>query len=149
MKILLRKLLAGIGLMLGATAVFAYPDKPVTVVVAWGAGGATDILTRALQPVWSKNIGAELIIKNVTGAAGTIGTAEAAAARPDGYTIIVTPAGPLTTQPHMRKLPYSVESFAALGRVSINPQVMMVAKESPHQPEFVRRWERALPQVLE
>jgi tripartite-type tricarboxylate transporter receptor subunit TctC len=133
MKILLRKLLAGIGLMLGATAVFAYPDKPVTVVVAWGAGGATDILTRALQPVWSKNLGAELIIKNVTGAAGTIGTAEAAAARPDGYTIIVTPAGPMTTQPHMRKLPYSVESFAALGRVSINPQVMMVAKESPYK----------------
>lgn len=133
MKRSLTRLLVACSAMLCSTFALAYPEKPVTIVVAWGAGGATDILTRALQPAWSKNLGAELIIKNVTGAAGTIGTAEAAAAKPDGYTILVTPAGPMTTQPHMRKLPYSADSFAALGRVSINPQVMMVAKDSPYK----------------
>jgi tripartite-type tricarboxylate transporter receptor subunit TctC len=129
-----KKKLAVLGatLLLSGTA-FAYPDKPVTIVMAWGAGGATDVLARAIQPAWSKNLGAELVIKNVAGAAGTIGTAEAAAAKPDGYTIIVTPAGPMTTQPHMRKLPYSVDSFAPIGRISINPQMMMVPKDSPYK----------------
>jgi tripartite-type tricarboxylate transporter receptor subunit TctC len=131
-RFLIRLLVAGSALVSSSLA-FAYPDKPVTLVVAWGAGGATDILVRALQPAWSKNLGAQLIIKNVTGAAGTIGTAEVAAAKADGYTIIVTPAGPMTTQPHMRKLPYSVDSFASIGRVSINPQVMMVSKDSPYK----------------
>jgi tripartite-type tricarboxylate transporter receptor subunit TctC len=120
------------GLLLSGTAL-AYPTKPVTIVMAWGAGGATDVLARAIQPAWSKNLGAEIVIKNVAGAAGTIGTAEAAAAKPDGYTIIVTPAGPMTTQPHMRKLPYSVDSFAPIGRISINPQMMMVPKDSPYK----------------
>jgi tripartite-type tricarboxylate transporter receptor subunit TctC len=133
MKRSLTRLLVACSALIGSSFAYAYPEKPVTIVVAWGAGGATDILTRALQPAWSKNLGAELIIKNVTGAAGTIGTAEVAAAKADGYTIIVTPAGPMTTQPHMRKLPYSVDSFAPIGRVSINPQVMMVAKESPYK----------------
>ena len=54
--------------VLSATALFsaaaiAYPDKPVTVVMAWGAGGATDVLARAIQPAWSKNLGAEIVIK--------------------------------------------------------------------------------------
>ncbi len=122
----------GAGILLSGTAL-AYPTKPVTIIMAWGAGGATDVLARAIQPAWSKNLGAEIVIKNVAGAAGTIGTAEAANAKPDGYTIIVTPAGPMTTQPHMRKLPYSAESFAAIGRISINPQMMMVPKDSPYK----------------
>lgn len=122
----------GASILLSGTAL-AYPTKPVTIIMAWGAGGATDVLARAIQPAWSKNLGAEIVIKNVAGAAGTIGTAEAANAKPDGYTIIVTPAGPMTTQPHMRKLPYSAESFAAIGRISINPQMMMVPKDSPYK----------------
>jgi len=114
-----------------SVSALAYPEKPVTIIMAWGAGGATDVVARALQPVWSKNLGAEIIIKNISGASGTIGTAAAAAAAADGYTIIVTPAGPITTQPHMRKLPYGVDSFAPIGRVSINPQMMMVPKDAP------------------
>jgi len=116
-----------------SVSALAYPDKPVTIVMAWGAGGATDVIARVLQPVWAKNLGAELIIKNISGASGTIGTAEAAAADADGYTVIVTPAGPITTQPHMRKTPYSVESFAPIGRVSVNPQMMMVSKDAPYK----------------
>jgi tripartite-type tricarboxylate transporter receptor subunit TctC len=116
-----------------SVSALAYPDKPVTIVMAWGAGGATDVIARVLQPVWSKNLGAELIIKNISGASGTIGTAEAAAADADGYTVIVTPAGPITTQPHMRKTPYSAESFAPIGRVSVNPQMMMVSKDAPYK----------------
>jgi tripartite-type tricarboxylate transporter receptor subunit TctC len=129
-------LAAAILLLLGLAATQpaqAFPTQPVTIIMAWGAGGATDVVARALQPVWAKNLGGNIIIKNVVGAAGTIGTAEAAAASPDGHTIIVTPAGPMTTQPHLRKLPYAVSSFAPIGRIAISPQVMMVPKTSPYK----------------
>lgn len=127
------KLLAVTAGLVLSTAAHAYPDKPVTMIVAWGAGGATDVVARAIQPYWSKKLGAEIVIKNVAGAAGTIGTTEAATAKPDGYTIMVTPAGPMTTQPHLRKLRYSIDSFAPIGRISISPQVMMVPKTAPYQ----------------
>ena len=133
MKRLLTRLLVACSALVSSSLAFAYPDKPVTIVVAWGAGGATDILVRALQPAWSKNLGAQLIIQNVTGAAGTIGTAQVAAAKADGYTIVVTPAGPVIIWPQLRKLPYSMDSFAAIGRISMSPMVMMVSKDSPYK----------------
>ena len=77
----------------GSSALAEYPEKPINVIVAWGAGGATDVVTRALQPTLAEQLGADLVIRNVTGAAGTIGTAEAAAADPDGYTVCVTRQG--------------------------------------------------------
>ena len=117
----------------GSSALAEYPEKPINVIVAWGAGGATDVVTRALQPTLAEQLGADLVIRNVTGAAGTIGTAEAAAADPDGYTVLVTPAGPLTTQPHLRELPYDLDSFEAIGRINITPMVMMVTQESEYQ----------------
>ncbi|MEZ5909765.1 MAG: tripartite tricarboxylate transporter substrate binding protein [Hyphomicrobiaceae bacterium] len=128
------------GLVLGAAALFssispqaaraAYPEKPVTVIVAWGAGGATDLVTRALQATLAKKLGTDIVIKNVPGAAGTIGTAEVAKSKPDGYTILITPAGPLTTQPHRNKLPYDLPSFAGVGRIAVTPMLMMVTKKS-------------------
>lgn len=107
-----------------------YPDDTVTLMIAWGAGGATDVVTRAIQPALAENLGANVIIKNMPGAAGTIGTAEAAKADPDGYTVFFTPAGPLTVQPHLRKLPYELASFAPVGRISLAPMLMMAAPDS-------------------
>ena len=117
---------------LGMPAQAAFPEKPITIIVAWGAGGATDLVTRSMQPVLSEKIGADLVVKNVAGAAGTIGTAEAARARPDGYTILITPTGPLTTQPHLRKLPYDFDSFRPIGRIAVTPMLMMVPKTSKY-----------------
>ena len=124
-------LLGMVGWAGGAAA--QYPERPINVIVAWAAGGATDVVTRALQPVLAEQLGGDLVIRNVAGAAGTIGTAEAAAAPPDGYTLLVTPTGPLTTQPHLRELPYDIDSFDAIGRINITPMVMMATKDSPFQ----------------
>ena len=96
-------------------------------------GGATDLVARSIQPELSKKLGAELIIKNIAGASGTIGTAEAARAKPDGYTILITPTGPMTTQPHLRKIPYGLDSFAPVGRIAVAPVMMMVPKTSKLQ----------------
>lgn len=113
-----------------AGAQAAYPDKPVTIIIAWSAGGATDSVGRAMQAAFATQLGGDVIIKNIPGAAGTIGTAEAAAGAPDGYTILLTPAGPVSTQPHLRKIPYSLDSFDPVGRVTISPMLMMVTKDS-------------------
>ncbi len=107
-----------------------FPEKPVTVMVAWAAGGATDSVTRALQDTFARELGTDIVVKNVSGAAGTIGTAEVAGARPDGYSVLITPAGPMTTQPHLRKIPYNMQSFEPIGRITVSPMLMMTAPES-------------------
>lgn len=114
------------------TALAAYPEKPITVYIAWSAGGATDLVTRAMQPVLSAQLGTDLVIRNVAGAAGTIGTAQAARAGADGYSILVTPMGPITIQPHLRNLPYDYDSFTPIGRIAVTPMLMMVPKESQY-----------------
>lgn len=103
----------------------AYPDKPVTIVVAWPAGGATDLMTRSLQEAFGKALGTQTVIKNVVGAAGTIGAAEVAAAAPDGYTLLVSPIGPIVIQPQRMKLTYAVESFATVCKLVDSPIVLM------------------------
>lgn len=103
----------------------AYPERPVTIVVAWPAGGATDLMTRGTQEAFAKALGAQVVIKNVPGAAGTIGAAEAASAAPDGYTLLVTPIGPMVLQPHRMKLTYEPASFAPICKMVDSPIVMM------------------------
>ena len=135
-KFRLLSILRGALLALGFLALFAmpanagFPDKPVKIVVAWGAGGATDTVTRALQDAFARELGTDIVVKNVSGAAGTIGTAEVASSRPDGYTVLITPAGPLTTQPHLRKIPYDLDSFDPIGRIMMSPMLMMTAPNS-------------------
>ena len=109
----------------------AYPERPITVVVAWPAGGATDLMTRGVQEAFSKAIGNQIVIKNVPGAAGTIGAAEAASAAPDGYTLLVTPIGPMVLQPHRMKLTYEPASFEPICKMVDSPIVLMSPPNSP------------------
>jgi tripartite-type tricarboxylate transporter receptor subunit TctC len=117
----------------GSPAKAAYPDRPVTIVVAWTAGGATDLLTRGIQDAFQKALGAQVIVKNVPGAAGTLGTAEVARATPDGYTILVSPIGPITLQPHRMKLDYSHDSFEPICKLVDSPVVLMAAPNSKYK----------------
>lgn len=112
-----------LGSVPAATA--AYPEKPVTVVIAWPAGGATDLLARAVQDAFSKALGGQIVIKNVAGAAGTIGAAEVASAQPDGHTLLVTPIGPMAIQPQRMKLTYDIASFEPVCKLVDSPIVMM------------------------
>lgn len=108
----------------------AFPDKPVTVVVPFAAGGGTDITTRTLAGPMSEALGVELIVKNTAGAGGTIGAAEVARARADGYTVGMMPVGPMTTQPHMRNLPYDPDSFDYICQAYSAPSSIVVRKDS-------------------
>jgi tripartite-type tricarboxylate transporter receptor subunit TctC len=103
----------------------AYPDKPITVVVAWPAGGATDLVTRGIQDTFAKAVGGQIVVKNVVGAAGTIGAAEVAAATPDGYTLLMTPIGPMVIQPQRMKLTYDPASFEPVCKLVDSPVLLM------------------------
>jgi len=106
------RLLLGLGI---ATAIpqlhaQAFPDKPITLICPWPAGGTTDIAMRALAEAMAKNLGQRVVIDNRPGAAGTIGPGYMAQnSRPDGYTIAQMPIT-VFRLPHMMKTPYDPSS---------------------------------------
>jgi len=83
-------LLAGAAVAAGASSALAeYPDRPVTVVVPYAAGGAGDVTIRLLQPVIERELGQPLIIDARPGGGGTIGAQAVAKAAPDGITLLM------------------------------------------------------------
>lgn len=80
-----------------------YPSRPVTVIVPFQAGHGVDLMARALASEFSKLTGQAFPIVNREGAAATIGFASLAAAKPDGYTVAISPNTPLTIAPHIIK----------------------------------------------
>lgn len=108
-----------------------FPSRPVQMVVPYPSGGNTDLMARALQQELARALGQPVVVVNRGGAAGTIGVAEVARARPDGYTIGMSPNNPLTAQPHLQSLTYSVDSFRYLCMVYDNPQVLVGGRQMP------------------
>ena len=108
-----------------------FPDRPVTMVIPFAAGGGTDAFGRGLAVEMSRLLGQPVVVQNIGGAAGTIGTTKVATSPKDCYTIGLVPIGPLTLQPHLLKLPYSVDSFDYVCLVYSNPQAVIVRSDSP------------------
>ena len=132
-----RPLLAfGIALLLAsgaATAQDAYPSKPVTIVVPFGAGSGTDVITRIIAERMARNMKATIVVDNKAGASGQIGTEAVARAQPDGYTLLVGTNSTHSGNPYLFKtLRYDpVTGFAPVGRMTINPLAFLVRQESP------------------
>src|SRR5258707_1867038 len=76
-----------------------YPTKSITVIVPFPAGGASDVVARIISNQMSKILGQPFIIENVSGAGGTVGSARAAAAAPDGYTLLAAAMGSHVAEP--------------------------------------------------
>jgi tripartite-type tricarboxylate transporter receptor subunit TctC len=87
--------LAAFASVLARPAEAAYPDRPVTLVVPFAAGGPSDIVARIIAEYWSRMLGQQFLIENVTGAGGTVGATRVMRAAPDGYTLLL---GNLGTQ---------------------------------------------------
>jgi len=115
----------------GVAGAQEYPARPVTLIVGYPPGGNTDLMARALQPELSAALGQPVVVVNRGGAAGTIGAAEAARARPDGYTLLFSPNNPITAQPHQQALSYALEGFRFLCMAYDNPQVLVGARGMP------------------
>jgi tripartite-type tricarboxylate transporter receptor subunit TctC len=103
----------------------------VQLVVPFPAGGGSDIIGRMMQPAFAEELGASVLIRNVTGAAGTVGAAEVARAKPDGTTLLLTSMSVVAIQPSFRpSIPYRVASFAPVCLVADAPAVLMTPQTS-------------------
>ena len=114
-------------LLVAATAAQAeYPDKPITVVVPFAAGGPTDKVARDLGDVLRRQLNQTIIIENVGGAGGTLGAAKVAKASPDGYTVLLHHIGMSTSPALYRKLPYdTLADFEYLGMINEVPMTLI------------------------
>ena len=132
MKTLLRLLAAAL-LCLPGISNAAYPERPITMIVAFAPGGGTDVVARALVPFLEKHIGggAKIVIVNRPGAGGDIGFAAIAAAPPDGYTIGFVNSPSFLAIPLERPTKYTWESFELLGNVVDDPASFAVHADSP------------------
>ncbi|RPJ40759.1 MAG: tripartite tricarboxylate transporter substrate binding protein, partial [Deltaproteobacteria bacterium] len=91
-----------------------------------------DILGRAIAKVAPKYLGQSFAVVNFTGGSGTVGTAEVAKAKPDGYTILMAAIGPLVSQPHLNPVPYKVpDDFVAVAYLCEFPMVFTVKADAP------------------
>jgi tripartite-type tricarboxylate transporter receptor subunit TctC len=101
------------------------------IIIPWPAGGGTDIIGRLLQNTLTAEIGQQVVLRNVGGAAGTIGTAEVVRSRPDGTTLLMTSLAPIVIMPSFRpSIPYRVESLAPVCLIADAPAVLMTPQNS-------------------
>ncbi|HEY2928192.1 tripartite tricarboxylate transporter substrate-binding protein [Piscinibacter sp.] len=121
-----RLLFAAIAAIAAPLALADYPDKPVTIVVPFAAGGPTDKVARDLAEALRKPLGGTVIVENVGGAGGTLGAAKVAKATPDGYTLLLYHIGMSTSPALYRKLPYNtLEDFEYLGMINEVPMTLI------------------------
>ena len=140
MKILIKILSVAIGLVALGSAQSAlaqnpasdYPNKPVTIIVGFPPGTATDSVGRVLVERLAQRLGKPFIIDNKAGQGGSIGAAAAAKAAPDGYTLIISATAPMATNPHLyTNLSYdSLRDFAPIGLLSWLPFALVVNSNS-------------------
>jgi len=131
-RIVKNALLIGMaGAVFSAPVLAEYPERPISLVIAYGPGGATDISARALAQVLSSEVPKPIMVVNRTGAGGVTGSASVAHAEGDGYTMLAARVGTHTVSPAMKEnLPYSLADFKFVGIYEINPVVCAASKES-------------------
>lgn len=127
-----RLFIAALGLCLSAAALAEYPDKPITLVVPFAAGGPSDKIARDLAEALRKQLPQPVVIENTVGAGGTIGTARVARATPNGYTLLIHHIGFATAPALYPRLAYKTESdFAYLGLINEAPSTLLVRTTLP------------------
>lgn len=119
-----------------------FPEKPITLVVPFAAGGPSDKIARDIAEAMRKSLAQTVVVENAAGAGGTIGAAKVARANPDGYTLLVHHIGMATAPALYRKLSYKVpDDFEFLGLINEAPSVL-IGKTSLDAHNFadLRKW---------
>ena len=133
MRALMFAAAAAASLAAAPTQAQQYPQRPISMIVPFAAGGPTDVLARVLGQHMSQTLGQSIIVEDLTGAGGTLGSAKAAKASPDGYTLVMgnigTHAASVGLYP---KLPYNPSSdFEPIMLIATTPMVLVVKKDLP------------------
>jgi tripartite-type tricarboxylate transporter receptor subunit TctC len=130
----MRRVAFAIAALMWATTAFAqdYPSRPIRIIVPTPAGGPVDVMARVLANALPPVLGQNVFIENKPGAGNTIGSRQAAAADPDGYTLMVSAASGLIMSPMIVKSAgYDAASFAPVALVAETPQVLVVNSQLP------------------
>src|SRR5262245_15772846 len=114
-----------------------YPTRPITMIVPYPAGGPSDVVARIMADGMSKALGQNIVIENVGGAGGTIGTARAAGSEHDGYTLLAASMGSHVSAPALyANLKYdSTRDFEDIG-LTANAPAVVVARNDFHAKDF-------------
>src|ERR1700681_2345944 len=111
----------------------AYPARPITTIVPFAAGGGTDVAARIVGEHMSRTLGQQIVVQNIAGAGGTVGSARAMRADPDGYTILMgqmeTHAAAVALYPNLAYKPEV--DFEPIGMVAAAPVVIVARKDFP------------------
>ncbi len=113
-------------------AALDYPSRPITMVVAFGAGGPSDVIGRILADGMRASLGQQVVVENLPGASGTIGVGRVARAAPDGYTLVLGNWATHVLNGPMFALPYDLQSdFTPVSLVSSDPLMIVVKNTMP------------------
>ncbi|MGH6762884.1 MAG: tripartite tricarboxylate transporter substrate-binding protein [Phyllobacterium sp.] len=132
MKFFATALAASAALMLSSSWASAqdYPQRSITMVVPFSAGGPTDTVTRLVAEAMSKDLGQQIIVENIGGAGGTLGAGRVAKADPDGYTLLLHHIGMATSATLYRNLAYdTLNAFEYVGLVTDVPMTIVARKD--------------------
>ncbi|MFW7345340.1 MAG: Bug family tripartite tricarboxylate transporter substrate binding protein [Pigmentiphaga sp.] len=116
-----------VSLLGGGTACAAgYPDRPIKMVVPFAVGGLNDVLARIIAPRLTAELGQPVVVENKGGAGSVVGTEQAARARPDGYTLLLSSAALAINPSLYKKLPYDVQrDFVPVIQISSTQMVLL------------------------
>src|SRR3954464_14625291 len=111
----------------------SYPARSITVVVPFPAGGPSDVVARIVTEHMGRTLGQQMVIENVAGAGGTLGSARVASAQPDGYTLLAGSMGSHVAAPVLTpNVKYDSErDFEAIGLTAHSPAVIVARKDFP------------------
>lgn len=119
-------------LAMPASAQAAFPDRPVSLVVPFAAGGPTDVVARMIAIPMGKSLGQSVVVENAVGAGGTIAAAKVARASPNGYTIFIHHMGMATAPALYKKLAFDpLKDFEYIGQVVDVPMTLLARKDFP------------------
>jgi tripartite-type tricarboxylate transporter receptor subunit TctC len=120
-------------LPLGPAAAQSYPDRPVRIVVAYAPGGVVDIVARLVAARLGPEIGGNVVVENMAGASGLLGTTYVARAQPDGYTLSMINSSTLVMAPLLFKnVPYDpLNDFAPIAQLTAAPTILVVPPSLP------------------
>lgn len=129
-KVLIGLILSLILLVAIPSQAAEFPTKEVQIIIPYAAGGATDLIFRALAATTQKYLGKAVIVVNRPGGGGTIGVTEVQQAKPDGYTLL-SAITPLTILPHQVKTTFTYKDFEPIINVVKDPGMFLVKSDSP------------------
>jgi tripartite-type tricarboxylate transporter receptor subunit TctC len=127
----MRRIFVALAALMVAAPVWAFPDRPITIIVPFAAGGGTDITARTVGKFLEREFGQSVVVQNRAGAGGEIGMAAVAEARPDGHTIGIINTPGVVTIPIERRARFALDSFDFFAGVVEDPASILVLNSSP------------------